>query len=311
LYLISRGIRERLAGEFGSLSQEQITEITTNLSLVETAMLRDRETLLNQGVRFDQLDLTDPRFSHYFNDVIQGEGAQGKIGAALRFASAVKEDFGRSGDAYWDEFIFKREYKHGFVLWSGDAPIDEFDTAALGPSGGFARRARDNENQAKAAGKELQLLDAIATGGAVTPEQVATGLVDIYKTIAIYDPGKAKRIIMEKYIGIARFFAADSLIIIPGVGDVLGMTRQSSFARMMYGNDMPAWQAMDTRIGSNILRNRLQLKPDEIREMEQALFAAKSDVAVEFAVTMAKLMTIALLIYLGTKVLNEKEGGKH
>ena len=193
LYLASREIRGRLDPNLSPEQKQNISKILENLSLVENALLAERETLLDNGETFDTITL-----DNFFN-IIQDPRERAE---AQDFARKVLQDHARNGELYNNEFIYKREYKHGFVLWSGDAPVDEFNMAALGPTGGSARRARDNNMQAEAAQEEIKLLMSLRK--VKESEEVVEGLMAIYDKIGVYDTRKAKQAIFEKAEGIAR-----------------------------------------------------------------------------------------------------------
>lgn len=293
LYLVSREIRERL--DISDAQKQNISKILENLSLVENKLLYERETLLDNGETFETLTLD--RFFDTIEDPQERADAEG-------FAQKVRQDYEKNRKLYNDEFIYKREYKHGFVLWSGDAPVDEFNVAALGPTGGSARRARDNTMQAEAIQEELKLLSNLRK--IQEPEEVVEALTAIYDKLSIYDTGKAKQAIFEKAEGIAKFFAADWFTKIPYAGQIMRLAGHGSFAQTVYGRSAPVWEASKTRHLFLLLKNRQLITDEHYKNLQENVFSGNIDVAIDVGGTIAELLAIAMMLYLIEQSLKEK-----
>ena len=295
LYLVSREIRERLDPNLSPEQRQNISKILENLSLVENALLAERETLLDNGETFNTITLDN------FFSIIQDPRERAE---AQDFVRKVLQDHARNGEHYDSEFIYKREYKHGFVLWSGDAPVDEFNVAALGPTGGSARRARDNNIQAEAAQEEIKLLANLRK--VREPEEVVEGLMAIYDKISFYDPGKAKQVVFEKARGIAKFFAADWATKIPYFGELMKLTGHASFAQAVYGRPAPVWEASEIRHFFLLLKNRQGITDEQYKNLQDEVFSGNIDVVMDVASTLAELMAVAMLLYIIQNSLKEK-----
>lgn len=309
LYLVSPEIRDRLKGRF---SDGDLNNALNDLSLVETAILRDRERLIyEEGKKFENLDLTDGNgngyFRRYFEEAIRtesGEPDTERIEKAIAFAQALKADYNGNTEKYHDEFIKNREYKHGFVLWTGDAPIDEYNANAVGPTAGFARRARDNQNQTEAFEEEIKML--VSLREIKTPDQAIKALMAVYDKIAIYDGGKAKQAIAEKAKGLAYFFGADTLTNVPVLGQMLEQAGKASVAQMVYGKGSGVWHAAETRYFFNELKNRGMLTKADYAKIAKEGFATKLDVVMDIGSAAAQLIALAFILYMMQKIAKEK-----
>lgn len=321
LFSVSEDIRNRIASQIESegWSPSDIEIITGNLQMVESELYRNREALLDRGETFSTVSLDE----FYDRIIVASRNEQGELifddngnividqaatdiqrAQVRRFAEIIKEDFARNGELYEKEFITLREYKHGFVLWSGDIPIDEFNVAAIGPTGGFARRARDNKNQSEAAVEEIALLSSLKY--IKTPEQAFAALARIYDKVAAYDSGKAKQGTMEKAEGIMKFFMADGVTNIPIMGQALKVAGHSSLAQLLYGKTAGVWEAVDRRNFINDLKNKKLIDARQYKHLEKYCNSSKIDVGVNLASTMSQLLAIAILLYMAQKVASEK-----
>lgn len=336
LYLISRDIRTKVGGfldqnpdfqviknrmiEAGIGEKEIIPEILNTLSFVESTFLKERERLLDEGRTFDSIRL-DFDIYHYLiarqaeeNDEAYARRTERfvqSMAAARIFAEELSRDFEQEGGPnrdhgynYFDEFIYKREYRHGFVLWTGDAPVDEFNVSALGPSGGFSRRAGDNKALAEAVIEEIKLLANLKN--IKTPDQTVAGLGVIYDKLAGPDTSKAKEAIAAKAEGIAKFFAADTFASVPVLGPLMDQFGVSSFAQLVYGKKAPVWHASEVRYFLDELKFKQYITGDQYNSLTKKAFATKKNVAIDTGSMMAQFITVALMLYLAERLFKEK-----
>ena len=288
-----------------------IQSVLNDLSLVETAILGDREQLLSDGKTFDSLDLSNSYFDKYFTNALVDPDASGNVvssadrrARAKLFARILRADYDGNTDKYYDEFIYKREYKHGFVLWTGDAPIDEYNANAVGPTAGFARRARDNKNQGEAFTEEIKMLTSLRE--MKTPDQAIKALTPVFDKISIYDTSKARQAIAEKAKGLAYFFGADTLTNVPIFGQLLEQSGMASVAQMVYGKSSGVWHAAETRYFFNELKNRGMLTQADYDKIAKEGFATKLDVGMDIGSAAAQLLVIALILYMLQRGVKEK-----
>lgn len=302
LYTVSLKIRDRVNAHLTPVQKEGIEDILSDLHLVERAMLERRESLLELGKTFDDIILDDPSspYLDFFNVIIDPTRRQN----ARDLAQLVKDDFTNNEAMYKQEFINRREYSHGFVLWSGDAPLNEFNASALGPTGGFARRARDNGYQAAAAGEEIKLLASL--GHVNSQDQIVAGCKAIYDQIANYDADKAKQIIADKAEGIIKFYAADWESQIPILGTILGKMRRSSFAQVVSGKSAMVWQPGEARAFLVQLKDAQMITEDQFNRLKGKGFANNFAVSRDVGVAMAQIMAIAFALYMFEE-LNKQE----
>lgn len=286
LFLKSEAIRKRLG-----LSNEAISRIMKNLSLAEETLLRNREELLDQGKTFSTVSLD-------FSVIPEAERAE-----AQNFAESLKRDFETNKDKYHEEFVLRREYKHGFVLWDGDAPKDEFNFTALGQPG-VARRARDAASQEEAWTEEIKLLDGLEH--VHTIEDLVKALEGIHKKVDDYDKEKAQLTTAEKAEAFAQFFAEASFTKVPIFGQIERMFGPNvSVAKIVFGHDAPAWSSLQLKDFFYSLRSKDYITQVDYDRLSNK-YATMPDVVADFGVTWVQLVTLALAIYLIQRLLKEK-----
>jgi hypothetical protein len=122
-------------------------------------------------------------------------------------------------EGQYQEFIYNREYNHGYTLWSGDAPVDEFDMSATGPTGAFIRRARENKDVGEANGLIIGLLQDLKY--IRTPDQAFKHLTEIYGKIQSYDASMAKETVTYLTEGILKFYGSTGLSNTPILGMIV------------------------------------------------------------------------------------------
>lgn len=324
LYLVSPEIRKRVNrvllndplgdGKLNEAQQQEVSQILSNLSVAEGELLSDRENQLDHGKVFADLSVGD-----YIDKIAIGNNSRVGVTAvqirdneqqrrlSREFAAIVLRDYMNNKEKYFNEFAsYKREYSHGFVLWSGDAPVDEFNVSALGPSGGFARRARDNKAQSEAIKEEIKLITNLKN--LKHPDEVIQQLTVIHEKIVGYDAGKAKQAIAEKAEAIAKFYASDFLTNIPIVGIAMKQTGKASFAQIVYDDKSAAvWGVSDRRYFIKRLRQKNLITNEQCDILLRKTFAGKPDLAMDVGVTMAQFVALALALYMADKLLKDKQ----
>jgi hypothetical protein len=285
LYLVSEKIRARLNLE---MTPDEISKALFGLSIMESAIYARREQLLSQGKTFDTLNLDD------FYDVITDVGERE---LARRLAGAVKNDFKDNQEKYWKEFVHDREYTHGFVLWTGDVPVDEFNMVALGDTGGYARRLRDNKAQTEAFAKEVELLGNLAN--IQEPEQLVAALEEVYKKIAEYDAPKAKEAVAEKAIMLLKFFKEESFAdLLPVVGPLARILTRTSAAQLAFGKTAASWGPATIDLVLIQLRDRGRITDEKFKEGREILLAGKRDIGIEVGSAIMQFMSLAIALYI-------------
>lgn len=299
LYSLSSHVRERIksSGVLSTYTPEQIDLALADLSSAEAALLKDRENILDSGETFDGVSL-----SGYY-DVIPEEGSRRTIAQTL--AEEITADFRNSPEKYYDEFIYKREYRHGFVLWTGDAPIDEFNFTRLAPTGGFVRRARDNSHEAAASGKVLELLGKLKhihdTG------KIIEGLAAVHDEIALYDPGKADMAITELAQGIVKFYSERTRTKLPGWGPLeRALGKDISFAKIVHGKGAMAWSSTEAAVFIDQLKNLNYITEEQEKLLREKVPASTLDFLTDSGSFLTQLLLLWLLGYLAEKIIKER-----
>lgn len=255
IYLKSYKIQKRLDGAIDNLvatygdtavSPEQrkpdlMQKIQSNLLFLESKMYQLREPLLDNGLTFDGRVGTPISLVDHVLPQVGGPGFlpyPDAWAATDEFRVLVLEDFNRNKNSegswtredgqrvykteqegHFREFIEAREYNHGFTLWSGDAPVDEFNMSAVGPTGTFSRRARENKSIGEANVMITQLLTD--TKYIRTPDEVFGHLTGIYAKIADWDASMAKEVVTWLSEGLLKFYGSTGPAKIPIIGGIM------------------------------------------------------------------------------------------
>lgn len=286
IFLKSEAIRSRLGLDINAISR-----VMKNLSLAEETLLRKREDYLEAGQTFASVALD---FS-----VISGE----ERAEAEQFAARLREDFEANKEKYYEEFVLRREFTHGFVLWDGDAPKNEFNFTALGQPG-VVRRARDAAAQEEAWAEEIKLLDNLEH--VKTVDQLVEALEKIHKKVDDYDKEKAQLATAEKAEAFAQFFAEASFTKMPIFGQIeRTFGKEVSMAKIVFGEEAPAWGAVELRDFFHRLHSKDYITKAQYDRLVNK-YSTMPDVVTDFGVTWLQLLTLVMTIYLINRLLKEK-----
>jgi hypothetical protein len=298
LYLVSERIRARL---HLNMEPEEVSAALFGLSKMESALYARREQLLSQGKTFDTIRLED------VEDVLENGAEKELVG---KFRRAITADFSSNGNLYWKEFVTERESTHGYVLWTGDVPVDEFNMSILGDTGGYARRMRDNKAQADTLGLEMKMLGGLAD--IKSPEELVEKLHEIYEKISEYDAGKAKEAVAEKAIMLLKFYKEASFTGLPVGGPLARLLTRTSAAQLAFGKQAASWGPAEINIVLNRLKDKNMITGERFVELKEKLLADKLDIGIEVGSAIAQFMTLALAIYLLQQLLkSETSGSSH
>ncbi|MEK7573684.1 MAG: hypothetical protein AAB531_04635 [Patescibacteria group bacterium] len=329
LFTVSKDIRARVGHRFLGVDKDvefteehwkKIEQVLEDLNIVERSMLDKREEILDKGKTFNTMslantDLNDPEFDFFNSIEVTAEDAPNATPEermemtklrrenARAFAQLIRQDFATNSNDYLNEFIYNREYTHGFALWSGDVPINEFRMSILGKTG-IARRARDNKAQSEAAAAEIELLGNL--NKIHTQDQLVDGLEKIKNHISAYDSGKAKRAITDKALGLIKFYSSDWSTQIPIIGPALAKFRRTSMAQIVYGKEMPSWQPIEVTNFIMKLKNRGLITKAQAKELASHGGGRPFDVSRDAAVTIAQLIVIAMTLYMFEELTKER-----
>lgn len=305
LYLKSSSIRARLnlaLGypasnlEFSETQQAEMSRTLQAMAKVETYILNHREELLDRGKTFDSLIFND------YIDIVLDDPEERSL--TRNFQTAAAQDFKSNREKYWDEFIYNRENAHGYVLWTGDANLREWDFVALGPTG-IARRARDNKSAGEAVNEEIKLIGMLRhiRGSDEIVEQMGV----IFEKIAAYDSGKARQTIAELAKGIGWFFRENGNSEIPIYGLIQRRFGGNSFAQAVYGKFAPAWSPGELKHFIEDLEHRGYITDEDAHSILKDTKSTQFHAVKHGLSVTAQFAALALALYLAEKVLNSKD----
>lgn len=327
LYEISKKIRGRLSKTLG-MNPEELRDALEGLRFIEQHMLTHRDELLADGKSFDGIsrkyiktaDKVELDFDSLVQDVKDMSldnfgGSQEKKDKAIqeaehqkvlvmRLYQKIQQDYAHNSDLYHREFITYRNYNHGYVLWTGDAPLDEFDVALLGPTGGFARRARDNKANAEAAGLEVGMIAGAKNN--MTVDEVMNTLAGIHEKISAYDAGKAQTAVAEKAANIIELFRGQWFTDVPVVGQLVKSFGHGSLARKLWGPEAALWTKTEINHFIETLAHKELISHEDAERLMHQYGATDLHVGQEVTIMMVQFAILALIMYMAQQLLKEE-----
>lgn len=283
--------------------RNKVERILKNFSALEMAVYRDREKLLDEGKTFEDASL-ERILQRVGEDRVITNAAE--IAEIREFISAFQQDYTENSGQYKLEFITKREYTHGHLLWGGDIPLDEFNMSALAPTGSFVRRARDNLAAAEAWGEEVKLLNSIPDK-IKTPDDLINALDPVYLKIQGYSADRAKEAYGQKLEGFLLFFGEPGATKVPVKG-LWEKAQGKSFARIIYGNEAPMWSSGDMRYAIQRAYDKKRITKEKHDDLIRRLGVGWGEILTDASVTMFQLILALLLKYVASEVA--KQSGK-
>ncbi len=279
-----------------------VDQLLSNFYLMENVLLTERERLLDEGKTFDSHRLSLNEFLRR-TDIITDAGERQ---LARKFLQLFLEDYRSNKDKYLVELVYKRNYKHGFVLWSGDIPLNEYRFTAWGPTGSFVRRARDNKTTGEASVELFKLMGKLPEMQNIN--QAIPFLRVIYDKIANYSPDRAKEVVTDAALGIAKFVVARPTTNIPGWGFFEKKLGKPSFSKIVYGETGLTVGATEVRNFFNVLyRNEHMITKEKYKDITKDKIPASTlDTAVDIGSTMSQLIALAILVYFMSQLAKSK-----
>ena len=191
-----------------------------------------------------------------------------------------------------------------FVIGFEDIPFSDFDFINTGGRG-FARRINDYAASVTAANELVTLITAIPTTHDIGP--LIESLNKIKQAVALYDKSIAMEVVPYLARGIIRMYDKDLLSRLPlGVGTVVGMLHDSSFAQETYGRAAMSWTEGDKyNFTTQLLHNGL-IQQKDLEELRKEVGATKLDATIDILRTYGQL-TLLLMLWGFTKALSESE----
>jgi len=356
--------------------QDILRRTTEDLGYMRDAVTENRDTLLRQGVRFDDLRFIDQQGNVDYNlDIVldrtqpnndripdprsqtgfveppnpadqyyTGPGGPQRLandqasyqalllerqtvrnhldnqlqnGTVRTFVELMREDWDqhhggldeeggaiRGEPTYFEEFIKYRENYHGFVLWSGDAPVDLLKMTAIGQTGAFTMRAGNNMDNAKASIAENELLGHLKD--LRKPEDVVGALTAIYKPVQNYDLDLAQELMGEWTDAMLKVYGSDFMSVLPIIGGIKKYAGLASFIQSWYGKRMPVWQAAEKRLFVDLMKERGLITPAKYKELLPVARARNwLEVPVDKLNFPLQLIALATLLYIAKETFDD------
>lgn len=292
-----RDLREKVLGEMGkTMEDEQLREDLDILIILQ-----------EKAVRFREPSLT------FNKETIPDDAQRDRV---RKLASLIKEKFNEGGsNSRREKFIRdlkNKEWKLPFNLGMDDAPFDEYNFGATGPTS-IARRWRDYASEHVAAGGLENLLDALPllkeTEKAAGKEELVKILFEkIYKPITNYDGNTARDVVLKLSEGIIKFYSKDYPSRLPlGVGTLWGLIKgKSSFAQFAYGREAMAWDETDINEFTTMIRAKGMLTVEQQHQLQKQAGGGKKEVIYGTLRTMMPLISIAIMYLIFSRMLKEK-----
>ncbi len=241
--------------------------------------------------------------------------------------------FDTNQEGYYQEFMYNRDYNHGFILWSGDAPTDEFNYTSAGATAALIRRARENKDVGAGAIAYIEFMAGM--NHYKTPQEVAEAIVKVYDQVKSYDADKAKEVVTYMTEAAVKFYAATGAANIPIIGELLiknnllakgtdfmgkhlpgrvghffagvGDNLTGSLSTRLYDNKAgTVWHATHIR---KLINDTLYVQGKLSKAQRDALLshvsARQVDVWADKGSVMMPILTIAILIYLMKKASDD------
>lgn len=291
--------------------EEAISAALDNLSIAETLLLQRREQLLQDGYTFDGFLYDEGSKFEAGSKTptptnrISYEAAGIIVGAAgSELAKAVATYFDTHRQEVFEEFAGpKREYLHGFALWTGDVPGREFPFGDVGPSGAFSRRASDNAQAEKAAQIFLGIFNTIPN--IHTVDELLSFTRKIHDETRGYSSELANVINAELLSMFGKFFRSSVVNDIPFIGLINQLQGSDSLAKLTFGKTAGSFSAEAIRSMFWIEHNAQRLTDEQYNDLLSELDAGNTAVLRSVGSTATELITLAIIFYMISK-LNDK-----
>ncbi len=185
-----------------------------------------------------------------------------------------------------------------FVIGFEDIPFSDYDFINTGGRG-FARRINDYAASVTATNELINLITSIPQTHNIGP--LIEGLGKIKHAISQYDQSIAMEVVPYLAEGLIRIYDKDVVARLPlGVGTLVGLLNDSSFAQTVYGREAMTWDEGDKyNFTRHLLQNYLVNK-EQLQKLRKRVGATYLNVGVDIARTYGQL-ALLLLLYEFTK----------
>jgi len=226
---------------------------------------------------------------------------------ARRYVAKIREK-ASANDYAFIKSLFEKTPAEGspfpFVIGFEDIPFSDYNFINTGGRG-FARRINDYAASVKAANELLGLITIIPTTHDIGP--LVESLNKIKQAVSQYDKSIAMDVVPYLARGLVKMYDKDLIARLPlGIGTVVGMVHDSSFAQEQYGRAAMAWDEGDKfNFTTHILNNGLVSKKD-LDELRKDIGATKLDATIDILRTYGQLGLLLLLYGFAKSVVSEK-----
>ncbi|HBB76672.1 MAG: hypothetical protein A2186_01850 [Candidatus Levybacteria bacterium RIFOXYA1_FULL_41_10] len=207
------------------------------------------------------------------------------------------------------ESIFKKADVQGspfpFFIGYEDMPLSDFDFINTGGRA-FARRINDFANGAKASNELMGLLEDVPKINSIEP--ILERLDNMKKAMSQYDWKIAMEVTPYILRGIIRFYDKYAAARLPlGIGTLVGLTTDSSFAQEVFGREAMALDEGDKfNVTRHALRRQLASK-EEIKKIRAELGASLGNVGIDVIRTYGQLAALLLMYRFAQDVSKEEK----
>ncbi len=190
-----------------------------------------------------------------------------------------------------------------FVIGFEDIPFSDFDFINTGGRG-FARRINDYGASVTATNELLGLITNIPKTHDVRP--LIESLGKIKEAVSQYDHSIAMEVVPYFARGIIRIYDKDLVARLPlGIGTLVGLLSDTSFAQTEYGREAMSWDEGDKfNFTRHLLLEQLASK-DEVKKLRKEVGATPVNLGVDIARTYGQLALLLLLFNFAKQVSNE------
>ncbi len=226
---------------------------------------------------------------------------------ARRYVAKIREK-ASANDFEFIKSLFEKTPAEGspfpFVIGFEDIPFSDFNFINTGGRG-FARRINDYAASVTATNELLALITAIPTTHDIRP--LIESLNKIKQAVSQYDRSVAMEVVPYLVRGLIRMYDKDLVARLPlGVGTVVGMVHDSSFAQEQYGRSAMAWDEGDKfNFTTHLLNNGLISKKD-LDKLREDVGATKLDATIDMLRTYGQLGLLLMLYGFVKELASEK-----
>lgn len=247
--------------------------------------------------------------------LLQEEANQNKkpLNEFLSKASSDVQNFVKDIEDVWAEgeqktflkTLEEKEWKIPYTFGTEDVPYNEYNFEITGPRS-IARRWGDMASAARASKAFLEFFSGI--DHFKDQGQIVEAMIKIYDGIKGYNEDDAQKFMLRLAEGVVKFYKKGWQSRLPlGIGSLMSLvTGKSSYAQIAYGRGAMAWDELQVNEFTRLLRDAGKLTVEQQHELQEKVGGSKKEVAWAYARTVVPLIMLALVYYMLSKSLNEK-----